>query len=240
MLKKSYLHITKLQQVSKSTPWKCAIDPLITLEIPLNFLIWDVWEPCICRSTLWCVGLWCNIIFFKWLNRPFTPSPPTPHTHTHTHTHSYTQKSNQITLSNRKRKCLKFQSCEMTYICRGMLEVPPSYKLYLRPYVFTPPSLNCNPEIVMNRMWMYQSLLELWKPTKLDLLRVINNNLYSLYINLFNTFKCYNMCRKGPFSFIVSAQMIWKVVFSLTCKLLKLGQGKLFVSHQHPSLFLNL
>ncbi len=38
-----------LQQTYNSFPkilWKCAVDPLITLEIPLNFLIWDVWEPC--------------------------------------------------------------------------------------------------------------------------------------------------------------------------------------------------
>ncbi len=32
-------------QIFKKYPWKCAVEPLITLEIPMNFLIWDVWEP---------------------------------------------------------------------------------------------------------------------------------------------------------------------------------------------------
>ncbi len=36
----------KITTVFQKYPWKYAIDPLITLEIPLNFLIWDVWEPC--------------------------------------------------------------------------------------------------------------------------------------------------------------------------------------------------
>ncbi len=36
----------KYTKVFQKYPWKCTVDRLITLEIPLNFLIWDVWEPC--------------------------------------------------------------------------------------------------------------------------------------------------------------------------------------------------
>ncbi len=36
---------SKVTTVFQKYPWNCAVDPLITLEISLNFLIWDVWEP---------------------------------------------------------------------------------------------------------------------------------------------------------------------------------------------------
>ncbi len=42
-----YVRITKLQQFSKST----LENVLLILEIPLNFLIWDMWEPYVIRST---------------------------------------------------------------------------------------------------------------------------------------------------------------------------------------------
>ncbi len=35
----------KVTTVFQKYPWKCAVDPLITLDIPLNLLIWGVWEP---------------------------------------------------------------------------------------------------------------------------------------------------------------------------------------------------
>ncbi len=35
----------KVIKVFQKDPWKCAVDSLITLEIPLNFPIWNVWEP---------------------------------------------------------------------------------------------------------------------------------------------------------------------------------------------------
>ncbi len=40
----------KVTTILQLYPWKCAVDPLITFEIPQNFLIWDV---CKCCETLW-------------------------------------------------------------------------------------------------------------------------------------------------------------------------------------------
>ncbi len=40
------LAYNKVTTVFQKYPWKCAVDPLITFEIHLNFLILDVWEPC--------------------------------------------------------------------------------------------------------------------------------------------------------------------------------------------------
>ncbi len=37
---------SKVRTVSQKHLWKCDVYPLITLEIPLNFHIRDVWEPC--------------------------------------------------------------------------------------------------------------------------------------------------------------------------------------------------
>ncbi len=34
----------KVTTVFQKYLWKCAVYPWITIEIPLNFLIWDVWE----------------------------------------------------------------------------------------------------------------------------------------------------------------------------------------------------
>ncbi len=46
--------------------WKCVIDPLITLEIQLNFLIWEMWEPWI-YELLWlytnCISVENTTIF---------------------------------------------------------------------------------------------------------------------------------------------------------------------------------
>ncbi len=47
------LAYNKVTTVFQKYPWKCAVDPLITLEIPFNFLIWDVWEPCIMGTMLY-------------------------------------------------------------------------------------------------------------------------------------------------------------------------------------------
>ncbi len=36
---------TKVTTVLQKYPWKCTVETLITLEIPLNFHIWEVWKP---------------------------------------------------------------------------------------------------------------------------------------------------------------------------------------------------
>ncbi len=42
---RNFITYNKVTTVFQKYPWKCAVDPLITLEIPLNFFIWHVWEP---------------------------------------------------------------------------------------------------------------------------------------------------------------------------------------------------
>ncbi len=61
----------KVTTVFQKYPWTCAVDPLITLEIPLNFLIWDVWEPWQVVS-LNTSNIFELILQTRWFNKHFS------------------------------------------------------------------------------------------------------------------------------------------------------------------------